>query len=69
VQVRRKPRRRARACGAPRDPGNLWPEPHYGTKTAYIKDGVETKLKKAIDLWGATDHPGLLVTLQLAVRQ
>ena len=34
--------------GAPRDPGNLWPEPHYGTQTAYTKDGVETKLKNAV---------------------
>ncbi|MFD9126577.1 hypothetical protein [Kitasatospora sp. NPDC059571] len=34
--------------GAPRDPGNLWPEPHYGTKTAYTKDGVEAKLKNAV---------------------
>jgi len=34
--------------GAPRDPGNLWPEPHYGTKTASTKDGVETKLKNAV---------------------
>jgi hypothetical protein len=34
--------------GAPRDPGNLWPEPHYGTTTAYTKDGVETKLKNAV---------------------
>ncbi|MGW1157033.1 hypothetical protein ACWD5Q_00750 [Streptomyces sp. NPDC002513] len=34
--------------GAPRDPRNLWPEPHYGTKTAYTKDGVETKLKNAV---------------------
>jgi len=34
--------------GSPRDPGNLWPEPHYGTKTAYTKDGVETKLKNAV---------------------
>jgi hypothetical protein len=34
--------------GAPRDPGNLWPEPRYGTKTAYTKDGVETKLKNAV---------------------
>jgi hypothetical protein len=34
--------------GAPRDPGNLWPEPHYGTKTAYTKDGTETKLKNAV---------------------
>ena len=24
------------------------PEPHYGTKTAYTKDGVETKLKSAV---------------------
>jgi hypothetical protein len=34
--------------GAPRDPRNLWPEPHYGTKTAYTKDGTETKLKNAV---------------------
>lgn len=34
--------------GAPRDPGNLWPEPHYGTKTSFTKDGVETKLKNAV---------------------
>ncbi|MGW4135214.1 hypothetical protein ACWELV_00120 [Streptomyces mirabilis] len=34
--------------GAPRDPSNLWPEPHYGTKTAYTKDGTETKLKNAV---------------------
>ena len=34
--------------GAPRDPGNLWPEPHYGTKTAYTKDGTETKLRNAV---------------------
>jgi hypothetical protein len=34
--------------GAPRDPGNLWPEPHYGTKTSYTKDGIETKLKNAV---------------------
>ncbi|WSQ14928.1 hypothetical protein OG604_48450 [Streptomyces sp. NBC_01231] len=34
--------------GAPRDPGNLWPEPHYGTKTAYTKNGSETKLKNAV---------------------
>jgi hypothetical protein len=30
--------------GSPRDHGNLWPEPHYGTKTAYTKDGVENSL-------------------------
>jgi hypothetical protein len=34
--------------GAPRDPGNLWPEPRSGTKTATTKDGVETKLKNAV---------------------
>jgi hypothetical protein len=34
--------------GAPRDPNNLWPEPHYGTRTASTKDGVETKLKNAV---------------------
>ena len=34
--------------GAPRDPANLWPEPHYGSPTAYTKDGVETKLKNAV---------------------
>ncbi|MFG2472458.1 hypothetical protein ACGFXB_44580 [Streptomyces canus] len=34
--------------GAPRDPANLWPEPHYATKTASTKDGTETKLKNAV---------------------
>ena len=34
--------------GSPRDPGNLWPEPHYGSQTSYTKDGVETKLKNAV---------------------
>jgi hypothetical protein len=34
--------------GAPRDPGNLWPEPRYGAKPATTKDGVETKLKNAV---------------------
>ncbi|HEY1155786.1 MAG TPA: hypothetical protein VGE95_05810 [Arthrobacter sp.] len=34
--------------GAPRDPGNLWPEPYSGTQTAHSKDGVETKLKNAV---------------------
>ncbi|MFD7003987.1 hypothetical protein ACFWA5_49140 [Streptomyces mirabilis] len=33
---------------APRDPGNLWPEPHYGTKTVYTKYGTETKPKNAV---------------------
>lgn len=37
--------------GSPRDPGNLWPEPHYSDgagHTSYTKDGVETKLKNAV---------------------
>ena len=37
--------------GAPRDPQNLWPEPHYvtnGSGTSYTKDGVENKLKTAV---------------------
>jgi hypothetical protein len=34
--------------GAPRDPHNLWPEPHAGAKNAYSKDSVENALKKAV---------------------
>ena len=34
--------------GNPTAPGNLWPEPHYGSPTASTKDGVETKLKNAV---------------------
>jgi hypothetical protein len=34
--------------GSPRDTRNLWPEPHYGSQTAFSKDGVETKLKNAV---------------------
>jgi hypothetical protein len=34
--------------GAPRDPENLWPEPHYGAQTSANKDSVENKLKKAV---------------------
>jgi hypothetical protein len=38
--------------GAPRDPHNLWPQPHYSTGgsggTAYTKDSVENKLKAAV---------------------
>jgi hypothetical protein len=34
--------------GAPRDPENLWPEPHYGSQTSANKDSVENKLKKAV---------------------
>ncbi|MGW1752164.1 hypothetical protein ACWCRD_42455 [Streptomyces sp. NPDC002092] len=34
--------------GAPKDAQNLWPEPRYGDETAYSKDSVENKLKKAV---------------------
>ncbi|SEM34948.1 hypothetical protein [Streptacidiphilus jiangxiensis] len=37
--------------GAPRDPANLWPEPHYATGSGYTstnKDAVENKLKTAV---------------------
>ncbi|WP_232247399.1 hypothetical protein [Kitasatospora azatica] len=37
--------------GSPTSPLNLWPEPHYvtnGTGTSSTKDGVETKLKRAV---------------------
>jgi hypothetical protein len=34
--------------GSPRDPGNLWPEPHAGSPNAYSKDSVENRLKKAV---------------------
>ncbi|AUG75102.1 hypothetical protein CFP65_0118 [Kitasatospora sp. MMS16-BH015] len=34
--------------GAPKDPANLWPEPHSGSATSSQKDGVETKLKNAV---------------------
>jgi hypothetical protein len=44
--------------GAPRDPRNLWPEPHYSSddsgNTSYTKDQVENKLKKAV-CNGSTD--------------
>jgi hypothetical protein len=34
--------------GSPRDPKNLWPEPHAGSKNSATKDGVETKVKNAV---------------------
>ncbi|MET8763342.1 hypothetical protein [Lentzea sp. NPDC004782] len=34
--------------GAPRDPRNLWPEPHYGDRTAANKDSIENALKRAV---------------------
>jgi hypothetical protein len=34
--------------GSPRDPKNLWPEPHAGTKNSFSKDSVENAVKKAV---------------------
>jgi hypothetical protein len=34
--------------GAPKDPTNLWPEPHAGTENSTAKDSVENKVKKAV---------------------
>jgi hypothetical protein len=34
--------------GAPRDPKNLWPEPHAGNKNSYSKDKVESDVKVAV---------------------
>ncbi len=34
--------------GSPRDPKNLWPEPHSGSENSYSKDSVENALKKAV---------------------
>jgi hypothetical protein len=34
--------------GSPRDPANLWPEPHDGGENSYSKDSVENKVKKAV---------------------
>ena len=34
--------------GAPKDPKNLWPEPHSGDENSYSKDSVENKVKKAV---------------------
>ncbi|WP_297540669.1 hypothetical protein [Amycolatopsis sp.] len=40
--------------GSPKDPKNLWPEPHSGTKNAYSKDSVENAVKKAVCAGTAT---------------
>ncbi|MET8848595.1 hypothetical protein [Amycolatopsis sp. NPDC004625] len=40
--------------GAPKDPANLWPEPHAGTENAYSKDSVENAVKKAVCAGQAT---------------
>lgn len=34
--------------GAPKDPKNLWPEPHNGDQNSYSKDSVENAVKKAV---------------------
>ncbi|MEU5262263.1 hypothetical protein [Amycolatopsis sp. NPDC021455] len=34
--------------GAPKDPRNLWPEPHAGAENSYSKDSVENAVKKAV---------------------
>lgn len=34
--------------GAPKDPKNLWPEPHDGDQNSYSKDAVENAVKKAV---------------------
>ncbi|MFE0026776.1 hypothetical protein [Amycolatopsis sp. NPDC059021] len=34
--------------GAPRDPRNLWPEPHAGNQNSADKDSVENAVKKAM---------------------
>jgi len=34
--------------GAPKDPENLWPEPHSGNENSYSKDSVENAVKKAV---------------------
>ncbi|WP_020658676.1 hypothetical protein [Amycolatopsis benzoatilytica] len=40
--------------GAPRDPKNLWPEPHSGNQNSYSKDSVENAVKKAVCAGNAT---------------
>ncbi|QUQ68303.1 hypothetical protein [Kutzneria sp. CA-103260] len=40
--------------GAPRDPRNLWPEPHSGDQNSYSKDKVENDVKKAVCAGEAT---------------
>ncbi|WIX98348.1 hypothetical protein QRX60_30310 [Amycolatopsis mongoliensis] len=40
--------------GAPKDPKNLWPEPHAGDENAYSKDSVENAVKKAVCAGQAT---------------
>ena len=48
--------------GSPRDPKNLWPEPHAGTKNSFSKDSVENAVKKAV-----CNHTVTLVAAQHAM--
>ena len=48
--------------GSPRDPKNLWPEPHAGTKNSFSKDAVENAVKKAV-----CDHTVTLAAAQHAM--
>ncbi|MGW4529242.1 hypothetical protein [Amycolatopsis sp. NPDC004378] len=34
--------------GAPKDPHNLWPEPHAGSENSSSKDSVENTVKRAV---------------------
>ena len=34
--------------GAPKDPRNLWPEPHSCSPNSYSKDSVKNAVKKAV---------------------
>ncbi len=40
--------------GAPKDPKNLWPEPHAGDENSSSKDSVENAVKKAVCAGQAT---------------
>jgi hypothetical protein len=40
--------------GAPKDPRNLWPEPHAGAENSAGKDSVENAVKKAVCAGRAT---------------
>lgn len=40
--------------GAPKDPKNLWPEPHAGSENSASKDSVENAVKKAVCAGKAT---------------
>ncbi len=40
--------------GAPKDPRNLWPEPHSGDQNSATKDSVENAVKKAVCAGRAT---------------